>query len=410
MMPKNVDQQVSITDNFNTDAFGRLRTSAPIAQFEYQNQYNKGPLIWAEKVNLSGTITHIPATSSVELSTGSGSATASVIRQTRQYFRYTPGKSLKVILTFDCGPSGANVRMCAGYFDGENGIFFMHKSGRNYLVLRSKATGSIVDTEIPQESWNRDRLDGAGDSGLRLDFEKAQIFLMDIQWLGVGSVRCGFEYNGVAYYVHEFEHTNALTHVYMATANLPIRYEIDNIGPASGSATLTQICSTVVTEQGAIDDKGFYTHGAGNGITAISVTSRRSILAIRPKATINSIVNRGKIEVEDISILAGGANVYWELVYGGTLGGSPSWSSISDNSLIERDVAGTTVTGGEVIASGYAPTGAGAARALSGKAISALYPLALDIDGGTPPVLALVCTSFTGTATVTASINVKEYY
>lgn len=394
----------------NLDAFERLRVSSPIAQFEYQNQYNTGPLIWSEKITGTGAVTHAPDVSSVRLSTGGTASGAGVIRQTKSYFRYTPGKSLQSIMTFDLQALADNARFRCGYFDGENGIFLQKFNGAVSIGLRSKSSGSVVDTIVQQREWNKDQMDGGGVSGLRLDFDTAQILAIDIQWLGVGSVRVGFEFNGVMYYAHEFEHTNHLNDVYMTTANLPIRYELVNVGTASGTSVATQICSTVVTEQGAIDDKGYYTHGVGNGITGASVTTRRSVLAIRPKATFNSIVNRGRIEIDDISILVGSANVYWEIVYGGALGGVPSWGTAGANSLAEFDVSGTTVTGGEVIACGYAPSGGGAARALSGKSISALYPMSLDIDGANPPVLAIVCTAFTGTATVNAAINVKEYY
>jgi hypothetical protein len=394
----------------NLDAFGRLRTSNPLAQFEYQNQYNKGPLIWSERIAGGGVSTHTPDTSTVNLSTGDTTIGSLVTRQTRSYFRYTPGKSLLVLLTGVIGQSVANVRRRIGYFDDDNGVFFEQSNGTLKLVLRSKATGSIVNTAVEQSAWNLDKMNGLGPSGKTLDITKAQIFIFDIQWLGVGSIRCAVEIGGVTYYVHEFENANLVSHVYMTSANLPIRYEIENTGEAAAIATLSQICSTIVTEQGAIDDKGYYTHGANSGITPTSVTTRRSVIAIRPKLQINSLTNRSKIEIEDFSLIVGGNNVLWELVYGCTLGGTPSWVSIGDNSAVERDIAGTTVTGGEVIASGYTSTGSGNARNIASKEISNLYPLALGIEGTDQPILALVCTAFTGTATVNGAINVREFY
>jgi hypothetical protein len=409
-MAKDVAQQISIVDNANTDAFGRLRTSNPIAQFEYQNQYNSGPLVWNESLTGTGAATHTPNTSSVLLSTGGTASGAKVVRQTKSYFRYTPGKSLLVIATFDCGNCIANSRKRIGYFDGDNGIFFEQSGFSNRIALRSKSSGEVVDQIVNQEAWNKDRMDGTGPSGLRLDFTKATILVIDVQWLGVGSVRVGFEYNGVLHVAHEFEHTNMLDAVYMTSANLPIRYEIENTGTTAEAASMSQICSTVVTEQGAIDDKGFYTHGISNGITSISVTTRRACLSIRPKATFNSITNRAKIEIEDIGALVGSANVYWELIYNGTIGGSPSWTSAGTNSVLEFDVAGTTVTGGEVVDCGYINSGGGAARTVAGKQIAALYPLCLDIAGANPTSFSLVFTALSGTATVNSKFTVREYY
>lgn len=405
-----MDTPIVVGDNQSSDAFGRLRVSSPVAQFEYQNQYGSGDLIWNTKVTGTGTYTHQPNTSCVLLSTGGTANGAGIIRQTKQYFRYIPGKSLLTLATFMFGTGIPNVRKRVGYFDDENGVFVQCNAGSISLVLRSKSSGSVVDNVIGQKDWNRDRLDGTGKSLQSIDWTKSQIFGADIQWLGVGSVRVGFEIGGQFYIAHEFEHSNLIQNTYMTTACLPIRYEVFNTGTAATSVSLVQICSTVVTEQGAIDDSGFYTHSASNGVTSISVTTRRNVLSIRPKTTINSIKNRARIEIENIEITVGAANIYWELVYNGTIGGTPAYNTAGANSAIEFDVAGTTVTGGEIIASGYCMAGAGTVRGLSGKQISSQYPLSLDIDGANPSNISLVCTSFSGTATVSAAINVKEFY
>lgn len=65
-----------------------------------------------------------------------------------------------------------------------------------------------------------------------------------------------------------------------------------------------------------------------------------------------------------VSLLVAG-DVYWEVVRGGTLGGTPSYTSAGANSAVEYDVAGTTVTGGEVVASGFAVGGGGSAKGSS---------------------------------------------
>ena len=83
-----------------------------------------------------------------------------------------------------------------------------------------------------------------------LDTSKAQILWIDFEWLGVGSVRCGFIINGQYIICHTFNNANDLDKVYMTTAILPMRYEIKATGALSSSATLKQICSTVISEGG----------------------------------------------------------------------------------------------------------------------------------------------------------------
>jgi hypothetical protein len=384
--------------NQNLDSFNRLRTSSPISQFEYQNEYNKGPLIWAEKVTGAGVATHQPNSSTVLLSTGGTTLGDGIIRQTIQYMRYAPGKSLLPIVTYNLKADQApNYIKRVGYFDNLNGVFIELDGSVLSFVIRSYSTGVVVEERVSQKDWIIKRLNGEIMDDPKLDVSKVQISLTDVQWLGVGSVRCGFEINGEGFWAHIFHHANLDTTTYMSTANLPIRYEI-------------HICSTVITEQGSIDDQGYYEHGINNGVAGKSIATRTAIISIRPKATFGGKINRGTIKHELFEIVAGTNNCLWELVYNPTLGGSPVWNSAGDNSLVEVDVAATTVTGGEIVSTGYALTGTGPNKGQSKASTQSKFPLGLDVDGGNPRVLSLVCTPFTGTAVVNASLGFKEYY
>lgn len=391
------------------DAFGRGRVSLPFTQFDYQNQYNEGPLVWETAVVGTGAIAQRPAEASVRLTTGGTAGAASVVRQTRQYFRYRPGKGQYILMTGVFGAPATNVLKRIGYHDGASGVFFQQTSTGLSVGVRSSTSGSVVDTLVVQADWSVDPMDGTGPSGIVLDQTKAQILYFDLEWLGVGRVRFGLNVGGNTYIVHEQKHSNLISMVYMGTCNLPLRYEIMNTGTAAAATTIDQICASVMTEGGA-DDEGFYTHSVGNGITGISVTTRRAALSIRPKATFNSIVNRGKIDLETFDLAVSGNSVYWEIIYNGTIGGTPTWNSAGDNSIVEFDIAGTTITGGEVIAAGYAVTGTGSAKGTLSKAISDKFPLTLDIAGANPKNMSIVCTSFTGTAACSGAMTFKEYY
>jgi len=394
----------------NLDAFGRLRVSSPISQFDYQNQYNKGTLLWSEAVAGTGASVHNPNNSTVSLNAGGTASGAKIYRQTIQYARYNPGKSLVPIVTFAMGTAYDNVRMRAGYFDDKNGVYLQRSGSTVSLVLRTYGTGSVTETVVAQGAWSGDNMDGRGNSGITADWTKTQIVFFDIQWLGVGTVTCYIEINRQAYVLHQFQNANIRTTTYMTTANLPIRYEVENTGTASGSATMLQICATVLTEQGSIDDGGFYTHACGNGITGVAVTTRRSVLTIRPKLLLGGLTNRAKIQILDFDIVALTNSSYFEIVYNGTLGGTPSWTDVGTNSAIEFDVAGTTVTGGEVVHAGYVVAGSGVTRGQVSQVVSSQYPIGLDINGANPTTFSLVCTSFTGTSTINSAVSWREYY
>lgn len=231
------------------DAFGRLRVSNPYTLFESQNRYEADPQFSAATAT-GGTATYNTNTKAVDLAvtTSSGSE---VVRQTKRVFTYQPGKSLLVMATFVMNAAKTNLRQRVGYFNADNGIFFQIADTTKSFIIRTKTSGTVSDArKVDQSDWNGDKLDGTGPSGITLDVTKTQILFIDMEWLGVGTVRCGFIINGQYIVCHTFNNANSQTAVYMQTAILPIRYEITNTGATASSSTLNQICSTVISEGG----------------------------------------------------------------------------------------------------------------------------------------------------------------
>lgn len=231
------------------DAFGRLRVSNPYTLFDSQNRYEADPQFSAATAT-GGTATYNTNTKAVDLAvtTSSGSE---VIRQTKRVFTYQPGKSLLVMATFVMNAAKTNLRQRVGYFNADNGIFFQVADTTKSFIIRTKTSGTASDArKVDQSAWNGDKLDGTGPSGITLDVTKTQILFIDMEWLGVGTVRCGFIINGQYIVCHTFNNANSQTAVYMQTAILPVRYEITNTGATASSSTLNQICSTVISEGG----------------------------------------------------------------------------------------------------------------------------------------------------------------
>ena len=253
------------------------------------------------------------------------------------------------------GAQKSGVRSRIGYFDANDGVYFeMDGTAGISVNVRSSASGSPVNTSIPQASWNFDKMDGTGPSGVVLDFSKTQIFAIDFQWLGVGRVRFGFFANGVLIICHQVYNSNVITSPYMNTANLPMRAEIFNTGAAGTATTMKQVCMTAISE-GGTDYPQAYQFSAVSGVGAATATTtavRNPLVSIQPKTTFNSIANRAKYRPVSVSVLCTpGATqpVYWELLYNATLAGSPSFASADPNSGVNVDVAASgtilTVTG-----------------------------------------------------------------
>ena len=241
-------QLITIGGN-NVDAFGRLRVSNPLTIFDSKNIMSKNNL-FDESLTGSGTVSYTANKSTVNLNVTQASGDKT-IRQSKRVMSYQPGKSLLIFNTFVMNTLTANLKQKVGFFDGNNGIFFYADGTTLKIVRRTYTSGAAVDTEISQSSWNGDTLNGTGASGFTLDPTKSNILFIDVEWLGVGSVRVGFVINGQLITAHTFNNANSLTTVYMQTANRPIRYEIEAAAAlSSGTYTLQQICSSCISEGG----------------------------------------------------------------------------------------------------------------------------------------------------------------
>lgn len=397
------------------DAFARLRVSNPVGLFDSQLQYTLSPLLWESGItNNSGSaaVTHLPFESAARLTVGANDV---VVRQTRGYYRYQPGKSQLILMTFGGFAVTANVIRRIGYFDGSNGLFFQVSSSTPSFVLRSSVSGGMVDRSIPQSAWNLDKLDGTGPSGTTLDLSKAQILIIDLEWLGVGRVRCGFVIDGIIVYCHQFLNANSETSTYMTTANLPLRYELTALVGVAGTHTLTQICGQISSEGGFDSELGI-PFSASNGATTISVTTRRPVFSIRPRLTFNNITNRGSIAVDDASIYSDDVTAYWEIVYGGTLTGAAFADVDTTYSIMEKDVAATAISGGVVVSSGFSPAAGAGANKTPGQTARRLLsklPLSLNIAGAHPtsPLtdsLSIVVTSLGAATDIAAELSWRE--
>jgi hypothetical protein len=336
-----------VNSGLSSDAFGRLRVADPFTLFDSSHRFQDNNL-WATSTALGGNATFLGSEGLMALSVDSTSG-SKVIRETTKVFAYQPGKSLLSMSTFVMAPAKTNLRQRVGYFGTANGIFLELNNNTLSFVERSLSIGTT--TTVPQANWNGDKLDGTGASGLTLDITKAQILWMDIEWLGLGTVRIGFVINGQFITCHSFHHANLITTTYITTANLPLRMEIENTGATSGSSTLKQVCSTVISEG------GYQLYGAqkaaGTVITSPYNMATQGtyypIVSIRLKSTrLDAIAILTALSV----LPATSGNYNWRVLAGTTTAGG-SWTDPGSDSSVEYKINGTGVSGGRILASGF---------------------------------------------------------
>ena len=389
------------------DSFGRARSSSPVTLFDSFHRYQDNESS-ATSNTAGGTYSHNANTSAIEMTVDSTS-NAEVIRETKRVFAYQPGKSLQILSTGCFGPAKAGLRNRTGYFGSENGVYFERDGSDIYFVKRTKVDGTVQNVRVPQSDWNHDALDGNGPSHLTLDTEKSYIFFMDIEWLGVGSIRCGFVINGMFIHCHTFNHANIITSSYMTTACLPGRVEIKNTGGMTGTATQQQICFTVISEGGyslrgkmrsyylnpvAASQYRLATPGTFYPVLSFRLNPDRPDSIVVPKNISLSGINQGTYQ--------------WKIVSGSTVSGAVWANTPGSNNVQYNSNTSATISGGTDLTSGYITVTNQAASAI--KLADGTFDFQLERNSlsNTMITFTLAVTCDTATANVVAGMDWQE--
>ena len=393
-----------------TDAFGRLRTSSPLTLFDSSHRYRDNNLWSGLVVGTGSTVGFVTAQGLVNLTVGVGS-TASIIRETTKVFSYQPGKSLEVLNTFVFNPTKTNLRQRVGYFGADNGMYLELDGSNLYFVERTYVPGVVTETRIAQANWNIDTMLGAGHlnpSGVTLDISKAQILWMDIEWLGLGTVRLGFVVDGKFIHCHSFHHANRINTTYITTASLPLRYEIANTGITTSASTLKQVCSTVISE-GGYELRGLQ-QAIGTPITAPRTLTTAGtfypIVSLRLKTTaFDAIIIMTALSLMGIG---NGINYNWQVKASGTTTGG-SWVSAGADSGVEYNLTGTSYAGGRILASGFLNSSNQGSPSID-ILKEALFKFQLERNSltSTPFELTLLATAATNGEQIFASMDWEE--
>lgn len=403
---------IDTSDSAVADAFSRLRVSTPTTLIDVQCQYNSEGLRLESGNTSDGVAPAFSAnTRLVTLQVNAGAIGGTSFLQSFQYIPYQPGKSQMILMTGVMGTGVLGAVKRFGYGDAANGIFYEQNATSGVQFNRRTSTsGGVVNNVVAQSAWNLDKFDGTGPSGTTLDPTKCFILVIDLQFLGMGRVRVGFDIDGVIRYAHEFLNANILTVPYMQTASLPLLAEI--IATPLGSTATSQFkCAAVVSEGGFEVDLG--RNFSAQGTVTAGSGARTHILSLRPGLTFNALTTRGLFVLENIDILAGSNAVLWELVIGAAFSPAPTFAAVNaSSSFMEAGTGGTftNLTNGILIASGFIGTNIGTTRSVMTKDIAVSYPITLDRSGAQRALgtISLLLTGIGGTSDCRAAFNWRE--
>lgn len=365
----------------------RLKTSQYETLFFNTFQYGKETDIWDEQVTGTASAVHNPNTSNITMSVGSV-AGDKVVRQTRAVMTYIPGRTSTLSFAIRLEAPVAGVRRRFGIFDEENGAFFEDNGGVYSYVIRSKTSGSVVETRVLRDDWNGDKLNGNGFSQHIADPTKQQLIHIEYEWYGAGQVKFAWVIDGETIVSHTFNHANLLDHVWCSTPFLPIRVEIENVTGAAGTHYLYQGSNSLISE-GETNKLGILVSQATGtgGRTMAAANTYYPILSIR----LNSNNLTGIVLPRSLQVATNdNTNVFWILVRNPTLTGASFINHSDPDSFMQYDLSATAMTGGTNILNGFTVGGGSSLTNIDDKA---LLQLGRGNLGTTSDIYTLACAS-----------------
>jgi len=350
--PANKDFDSEITGPLT--AFGDLRVAelSPILQHSFEYTVDNTELTESIVAN-GGTVTQANAMAVVSSSTTTASAAC---LQSKRQARYRSGQGglARFTALFETG-GVANTSQYVGLADEvgssadlKNG-YAIGYDGTSFGVHRF---ANDVKYSVPQSSWD-DPLDGTGASGMTLDTSKLNVWGIRFQYLGGGAIEYLIEDDStgkfVIVYTMLYANLQTAPSVYMPNFHLMVYCN----NKATTTDLILKTSSFAYFVEGKTELIMAHQFNQTSGIQEkTSVTSEVAIFTIRNKSTYASKTNFIEILIESLyaSVESSSANnlASLRLVKNATLGGTPSYSDINaSNSVVDIDVAGTTVSGGE---------------------------------------------------------------
>ena len=323
---------ITLADTASIDAYSRLRSSSINTLFDGKFRFDKLPLLYDEQslaVNSgTGTVTFVPNDACVKLEiVGGGFKSPSMTSHQKMFFK--AGQSLLIFQSFVGTPNGSTMTVGLnkkiGYYDkrtGGNGIYLLLQTDASAdgalpsFGIDSTSTGAPSATVlIPQPNWNQDKLDGTGPSGITINFNYAQILVMDLQL--TGRVRFGFDIGGIIIWAHYENHTNLSTYTtsYMSTVCLPVRAEIYGANAGAmlfgGGSVLREGGEVDPSYRASISTESFGSNPGPAFPDVSSATGPQSLIAVRLKTGFQGAYSL----FSDINVTnTSSQQIYWEAV------------------------------------------------------------------------------------------------
>lgn len=246
-------------------------------------------------------------------------------------------------------PSGATIRFISDSAGPkETGAYSITATTAHGSFARTATGVNSTDSFISQSSFNGDKLNGTGTSGVTLDPTKNNVYQIGMQYLGAGDVIFKImvsptnSNNATWVVVHTIKNTNSLTTTHVGNPSFPFTMTAYSAG---STTNLTVKCGSFA---GFIEGNKTL-HGNRfsyvNSLTSVGATNIQALFTIRNKRYYNGRTNQSVINLlSAMGAIKHTSPVIYYLIRNGSLTGNPNFSSYASNSCSDIDTSATVVS------------------------------------------------------------------
>lgn len=334
--------------NMPIDVEGGLKLGLQRTAFDQLAVESMFPLVqldFAYAINNETTVTTVTGIGSVAQSgnlavLSSGTLiNSSAALASRKSVRYRTGQGIRCMCTpVFAAPRAGNTQIC-GIGNSSDGFFFGY-NGTAFGVLR-RYNGA--DTWTPQTSWNADPMNGTGRSGMTLNPQLGNVYMIQFQWLGFGMITFYVEEttSGLMHPVHriQFANTSSSTTLYVPYLN--------TYAASTNTTNATNVAMNVCCMAAFVEGNVTF-NGPKFGVSDYLTTTSRPfvpVFSIRSSTTYAGKTNRISAYMRNVTVSSDTRQIIFALIKNPTLTGAV-WSSVASNSIMQTDTTATALTGG----------------------------------------------------------------
>ena len=228
------------------------------------------------------------------------------------------------------------------------------KSGAYTVGGTATGTASVVQTGVAQtENWtyqssfNVDKLDGTGPSGVTIDTTKLNVFQINFRWLGAGEIRYAIEDSdtGDMIFFHHEHFSNLNTDVHTDNPSFKIGYVAYN---TTGSTITDSHCfgaSMMAAIEGITVETAFPNGTSSDSKGPLTQNTNQHLMSIRNRTTHRGKLNLRLVVLKTLTVSFQGTDPAFVYLYlNPTFSTTHSFAKVGDYSSVTKSITGGTFT------------------------------------------------------------------